>query len=470
MYKRTEANVKADVKRGATRRETLRRHALMDCKTFNCKINKQALSKKLLKIIDDTFLESKWYTNWVISQIRDIKLEKLNDIDRTIKRLNKIDTKTKTITHKDYQFKDHFVTLEHFGSQPRQSTITRMKGNLKTLKELWRQGKQKPGQLKFKTESNIIDYKQHGNSYTIMGHNKVKLLDLGIICVNGLKQFINIPGIELGNARLIRKGNDLILQVITYTPKSGVKWEYDDIIGIDMGCTDNIVTSKGDKYSALIKETERINGLRKKMRRQIKGSKNYRATSRKLKQAYRKLDNQKNEAANKIVHELLKHRLIIMQDEQLHEWHKGGHGKAIQHSVLGRVKRKLLEHAFVTDEKELERLPEINNDKQVVVLPDCWPTTKLCTNCGAYHDELKESDRTFKCSCGVVEDRDIHAACNMIWLFKNIAKCKVGQELARYSRVEMESCVRDSIVEAGATVMVKPHVRGCAASIEAPTL
>lgn len=213
-----------------------------------------------------------------------------------------------------------------------------------------------------------------------------------------------------------------------------------------------------------------MHGLQKKLKRQVKGSKNYGLTCEKLRQCYHKLNNKKDDISNKIVHNLLEHRLIIIQDEQLHEWHKNGHGSTIQHSILGRVNRKLKEHAFITDKKKLAKDPNINDDKQVVILPSNWPTTKLCRKCGAYHDELTLDDRVFECSCGVVEDRDVHAACNMIWLFENIAKNKVGQELVRYSRVEMESRVRDSIVEAGATVIVRPHVRGVAASIEAPTL
>ena len=49
----------------------------------------------------------------------------------------------------------------------------------------------------------------------------------------------------------------------------------------------------------------------------------------------------------------------------------------------------------------------------VVVLDQWFPTSKQCS-CGAKVD-LKLSDRTFKCPvCGAIEDRDIHAAKNMI--------------------------------------------------------
>ena len=88
-----------------------------------------------------------------------------------------------------------------------------------------------------------------------------------------------------------------------------------------------------------------------------------------------------------------------MQDEQISNWHKGLFGKQVQHSCLGTVKTKL------------KLLP------QTVVLDKWIPTTKLCPSCGKLLD-LNLVDRTVKCNCGHVEDRDIHSAKNMIIIAK----------------------------------------------------
>ena len=96
-----------------------------------------------------------------------------------------------------------------------------------------------------------------------------------------------------------------------------------------------------------------------------------------------------------------------------------GHGKTVQHSVLGRVKSKLL------------------LNPNIVVLGKTVPTTKLCTNCGVWHDEIKVWNRTFRCECGVEMDRDIHAAKNMVWFYEN----NVGVERTNVKRVEMEALV-----------------------------
>lgn len=90
-----------------------------------------------------------------------------------------------------------------------------------------------------------------------------------------------------------------------------------------------------------------------------------------------------------------------MQDENLNEWKKSGFGKKVQYSCLGKIKAKL------------RLLPH------VVVLDRYIPTTKLCPKCGTVNQFITLKDRMFKCGCGYSEDRDIHAAKNMISIAKS---------------------------------------------------
>lgn len=104
------------------------------------------------------------------------------------------------------------------------------------------------------------------------------------------------------------------------------------------------------------------------------------------------MTNIKNDLANKILAELKHYDNAIIQDEQLARWHKSGHGKKVQHSILGRIKSKLMAYF-----------------DNVIVLDKMIPTTKICMECGKTYD-MKQWQRTFKCDCGVKRDRDIHAA------------------------------------------------------------
>ena len=114
-----------------------------------------------------------------------------------------------------------------------------------------------------------------------------------------------------------------------------------------------------------------------------------------------------------------------MQDENIKGWHKGLFGKNVQHSILGLVKAKLIKN------------------ERVIVLSSSEPTTKYCPSCRRIKRDIKLSDRIYKCSCGYEEDRDIHAARNMI-LLANKNTCGTqeinafGEDVRRLQPVRVE--------------------------------
>ena len=252
--------------------------------------------------------------------------------------------------------------------------------------------------------------------------------------VNGLNQFISIPEIEFANARLIHRGTGYFVQFVCYVPKENKSQKkIEKTIGIDFGCSTAFTTNEGRKISASVPESERLKKLQKRQAKKVKGSKNWLRTMKQVKKEYQKITNRRNDLANKIVHEFNQYQTIIIQDEQLRNWHKNGHGRAVQHSVLGRVKSKLL------------------LNPNTVVLGKTVPTTKLCTKCGKWHDELKVWNRTFKCDCGVEMDRDIHAAQNMVWFYEN----NVGVGRTKFKRLEMKALVDRALAMENQLLSVK---------------
>ena len=212
----------------------------------------------------------------------------------------------------------------------------------------------------------------------------------GKLTVNGLDQFINIDGIEYANANILNTPLGYYIAITTYIDKDKIqhKPKIKGRIGIDFGCTTSFTLSNGEKIDCTIQESDRLKRLQKKMFRQVKGSKGREKTISLIKKEYDKLSNQKDDLSNKIVAYLSSFDEVIFQDEQLQQW-KVKNGKSVQHSVLGRVKAKL-------------------RTKQNCHMIDRWfPTTKLCTNCGTYNDNLKLSDRKFVCpKCGITDGRD----------------------------------------------------------------
>ena len=118
-----------------------------------------------------------------------------------------------------------------------------------------------------------------------------------------------------------------------------------------------------------------------------------------------------------------------MQDENIAGWHRGHFGKQVQHSCLGTVKSKLM------------ALPN------VVILDQFIPTTKLCPKCYSVKNDMTLADRVYECSCGYHEDRDVHAARNMIEIAKSCFEDRfVPTEHREVTLMEFKAAVADEIL------------------------
>ena len=262
--------------------------------------------------------------------------------------------------------------------------------------------------MQFKSELNCIPLKQYGNSYVFKSANKVRISGIsGKIRVRTGGQLDNVD--ELANANLLKKSDGYYLKVTCYINKNKIcpiKRNGKEI-GLDFGIKTNITTSEGEKLDVSVEESERLKKLQVKLGNQKKGSNRRYNTIKKIRRQYQKLTNKKRDKANKIVHMLKQYDTIVIQDEQLSEWQKTkGMGRTIQHSCMGMIKSKLM---------------KLDN---VIILGKYIPTTKWCPCCHKLN-ELSLNDRTYKCECGYEQDRDIHAAQNMLNI-KNLVEKNIS--------------------------------------------
>ena len=405
---------------------TMTKRKGQQCRVYKVKIDESRLSAKQKEQLKMLFVEAKWLYNDCLNWLDENKGKYVSDY-----------IISKQITKLDKDGNREQVELDYLGSQMRQSVIADLQRNIKVLAKLKQNG-YKVGKLNYRKEYKSVNLKQYGTTYKILYHNKMRIQNVhGKLTVNGLDQFINIDGIEYANANILNTPLGYYIAITTYIDKDKIqhKPKIKGRIGIDFGCTTSFTISNGEEIDCTIQESDRLKRLQKKMSRQVKGSKGRENTISLIRKEYTKLSNKKDDLSNKIVAYLSSFDEVIFQDEQLQHW-KVKNGKAVQHSVLGRVKAKL-------------------NTKQNCHMINRWfPTTKLCTNCGTYNDNLKLSDRKFVCpKCGITDGRDIHAAKNMIWIYDNIV---VGLGRTNLKRVEMEPLVRQ-ICLSGQVLSAKPE-------------
>lgn len=390
MSKEKNAQIKA------TRLATKERRKTQKCFVFSTKINYRKLNKLQKEQLRMLFVEAKWVYNDIISHLQDNELSSWNDKKKSV-----------IVKQKDGSFVEKplcYIKASHI-----QAMRDEVRDSLNALAEKKKKG-YKVGKLKFKSSCNSIPLRQFGNTHRIKSLIKVGITGISSnFRVQGLEQFVDNPNAEIANAKLLKKPDGYYIHWTVYIDKNKlpVIQRSDEVIGIDFGCGTSFTFSDGHKEDFKLREPECLKKLQKSLARKRKTEKDkkhsnqYKSVQRKLERSYQHLANIKNDKANKLCHKLVSYKQVVIQDENLRGWHKGGHGKAVQHSILGRVKKKL---------KTMDN---------VTVLSRFAPTTKLCFHCGEVHNEIKVWDRVFRCDCGVCCDRDIHAAQCMVWMYLN---------------------------------------------------
>ena len=390
MSKEKNARIKATLLATKERRKTQK------CFVFSTKIDYRRLNRLQKEQLQMLFVEAKWVYNDIIHHLQDNELSSWNDKKKSV-----------MVKQKDGYFVEN--PLIYFKSAMTQGMKSLVGDSLNSLAEKKKKG-YKVGKLKFKSSCGSIPLKQFGNTHRIKSLSKVSIVGIkGDFRVHGLEQFADNPNAEIANAKLLKKPDGYYIHwtVYIFKNKLPVIKHRDEVIGIDFGCGTSFTFSDGHKEDFKLKEPECLKKLHKSLARKRKTetgkkhSNQYKSVQKKLERAYQHLENIKNDKANKLCHKLQTYKQVVIQDENLRGWHKGGHGKAVQHSILGRVKKKLKTMYNVT------------------VLSRFAPTTKLCFHCGELHNEIRVWDRVFQCDCGVCMDRDVHAAQCMVWMYLN---------------------------------------------------
>jgi putative transposase len=223
-------------------------------------------------------------------------------------------------------------------------------------------------------------------------------------------------------------------------------------IGLDFSLRDLFVDSFGakapefsTKRSKMESLQERIDSLNTTISKMRNKSKKKRKTSVKMyrntikrNKLYEKVHNVQVDYINKLSRDLCKHNeLIVLENLNLHEMSEhtsyidsktstkgGNHGKSVS----------LLQWSYFC--KKLEQNAEKFGN--IIVYTDKYfPSSQICSKCGNKHLEMKDvTNRTLKCKCGNIIDRDYNSALNLLKFGETVVYNKsyqtLGKELSEY--------------------------------------
>ena len=171
--------------------------------------------------------------------------------------------------------------------------------------------------------TNCIKNEYKGNKYSNiqldLNKRTIKLPKLGFVNIRGYRNLEIING-NIINATVIYEntGKYYVSVLVNEIDIVREKVKPTSIVGIDLGLKDLVVTSFGEKYKnpkEINNYEKRIKRIQRKLSRQIKGSKNYQKTKKRLSRVYSKLKNARNHNIIKIVNKLVNEYDIIISEK-----------------------------------------------------------------------------------------------------------------------------------------------------------
>ncbi len=180
-----------------------------------------------------------------------------------------------------------------------------------------------------------------------------------------------------------------------------------EAVGIDLGLTHFAILSTGEKIDNprhLRKAEAKLAKGQRKLSRKIKGSSNWQKQRIKVARLYERIANQRADFQHKLSRKLVNTYGLIRFENLNIAGMVRNHSlaKSISDAAWGQFVR-MVEYKGVWHGAYAEKV-------------DRWfASSKICSDCGAKNTLLKLSDREWACSeCGVLHDRDVNAAINIL--------------------------------------------------------
>ena len=197
-------------------------------------------------------------------------------------------------------------------------------------------------------------------------------------------------------------------------------------VGIDMGVKDFLALSTGGKINypdRLRQLEEKARREQRKLSRRVKGSSNYRKQKAVLAKANAKVRHFREDFQHQVSHRLIEdNQFIGVETLAVGNMTRRAKGKLDENGKYARngqsakrvMNRSILRKGWSGFVEKLAYKAQWYG-RTFVQVDRFYPSSRLCNNCGHKYAGLLLSEREWVCeSCGVLHDRDVNAALNIL--------------------------------------------------------
>jgi putative transposase len=187
------------------------------------------------------------------------------------------------------------------------------------------------------------------------------------------------------------------------------------LAGIDVGLQSFAILSDGQRIDSpkpLKKALKRLRRRSRQHARKQKGSQNRRKSALSLARLHRRVKNQRSDFLHKLSTRLAKtNSVIVLEDLHVRGMMRNRSlARSIADAGWGELRRQL-------------QYKTLWSGSKLAIAPRFFPSSKICSGCGTLRPDLKLSERLFECAhCGLVLDRDLNAARNLVRWYREFAR------------------------------------------------
>jgi putative transposase len=199
----------------------------------------------------------------------------------------------------------------------------------------------------------------------------------------------------------------------------------DAAIGIDAGLDHLLTFSTGEKIANPRHERRDRVGLAKAQRRlakKTKGSANRAKARRKVAKIHARIADRRRDALHKITTRLVREtQTLVIED------------LTVRNMVKNRKLARAISDAAWSQFRSMLEYKAAWYGRDVIAVDRFFPSSKLCSTCGALRDKMPLNVRNWTCDCGTTHDRDVNAAKNLLAAGRAVAACGAGVRPQRSS-------------------------------------
>ncbi|GAA2575072.1 RNA-guided endonuclease TnpB family protein [Actinomadura fulvescens] len=192
----------------------------------------------------------------------------------------------------------------------------------------------------------------------------------------------------------------------------------DTAVGVDAGLDHLLTLSTGEKIinpRHERRDRDRLARTQRRLARKVEGSANQAKARKAVARIHARIADRRRDTLHKLTTRLVReNQTIVIEDLTVRNLLKNHKlARAISDAAWSQF-RSMLEYKSGWYGREL------------VVVDRWFPSSKLCSNCGAFQDKMPLNVRTWTCGCGTTHDRDVNAANNLLAAGLAASVCGAG--------------------------------------------